>query len=812
MRKKLALLLVLALIVSMVPMSVFAASKNEVSKVVKVKDDHDLNDTDVPYVKIKNDANDFSTTERFRLKLETADWLDDGDEVTKNVYENNTALVTETTEKGQKKYTINDFEEFMAAQIVKYSYAKEKGGVGKLFDENTDVINVRRSSDSTIEITIEKNSAVKAEDDAVGYAKDDEIRVPLFVSMDGKGDAKVTIEPMDSNVSGGTYTFAVGAGGDTITTIDDIESFADAKEIKTIQIDEAAIKAIDRNKDRKVKLKLPTNFKWVSGKGKVTFGGSFKDNVTLKDGKKENLTSENLTSDCFVDDRTIEFYVNISAGAPNTRGTIYISGLVIDADKNAKTGDVKMTISGDDITTEDIIVAKYVDYDVIVEAKDEPTELFAGRYDDVKFYTDDKRDNEAEKAVDYKYPKTDSDDHKLAKLRIEEDVANSWLTNRKTRIEFPTWVKILNVEVTDSDNFEMSGSEIQDAIHNQLDVEDNYIEFSLEKDDSTDTAMLELQFYVSIEAGRSGDIEAVVGGKALDQEYTVVLGKAIAPIAVEAAPVDIRTGIKNQALNKITITENKAGALVKDGHLELVLEEGMKWTEVPNIEVVEGDVDLDIDGAKIGKTDNNDDTLRIKVKNDSSKASVIEITDAKVDLTRYVAEGNVELKVTGDAVVQNNDDKVKLELGGFKEDNAAKVVVAKVVTPADQNVGVKEVVFTIGEATFTVDGVEQTMDTAPYIKDGRTMLPVRYVAQALGVPEDNVVWNPVTRTVTIFKGDRVVLITIGSAELKVNGTPIYMDTVAEIKDGRTMLPISFIGKALGAEVTWDAEARTVTIK
>ena len=54
--------------------------------------------------------------------------------------------------------------------------------------------------------------------------------------------------------------------------------------------------------------------------------------------------------------------------------------------------------------------------------------------------------------------------------------------------------------------------------------------------------------------------------------------------------------------------------------------------------------------------------------------------------------------------------------------------------------------------------------------------------------------------------------TIGSNVLYVNGTAISMDTVAEIKDGRTMLPVSFVAKALGAEVTWDAATRTVTVK
>lgn len=767
MRKKLALLLVLALIISMVPMSVFAASKNEISKVVKVKDDADLNGPDVPYLKIKNDARDLTGKERFRLKLETADWLDDGDEVTVtgSVYVDSQGRIT-------------DFEDFMAKQIAKLS---ESVSGNSILDKSD--IAVKRVSDSTLEITLKKAS---------GLAKDDEIRIPLFVAMDGKGEAKVTLEPMDSAISGGTYTFAIGAGGDTITTIDSVESFADICEVATIQIDEAAVKAMGDKSESKIKLKLSSNFKWISNvEPKVEFtGGLTGAEVVVKEGKKFDYN-----------DRELVFYVNLSGEkAPNrnTRGSIFISGLKLEATKNAKTGDVVMTISGDDVTTEDIVIAKYVDYDVTVEAQDDPEELISGRYEVTL--------NNQKTAIE-----SVDDEHQLAKLKIEEEVANSWVSSRKTRIEFPSWVKIVKVEVTDSDNLQ-SGEK---AKIEDIDVgDDNVFEFTAAKADNDDTTMIELRFYVTVEAGREGDITAVVGGNALPEEYEVVLGKAIAPVQVEVTPVDVRTGVKNQALNKIVLTESKAEAIQK-GELILRLEEGIKWTDVPDIEVVEGNLDIDVDATKIGG--DGDQDLIIKVKSDSSKASVIEITNAKVDLTRYVAEGEVDLKVTGDAVVRNstsdiNNNKRDLDLGGFKEENAAKVVVAKVVTPADQNVGVKEVVFTIGEATFTVDGVEQTMDTAPYIKDGRTMLPVRYVAQALGVPEDNVVWNPVTRTVTIFKGDRVVLITIGSNELKVNGTPIYMDTVAEIKDGRTMLPISFIGKALGAQVTWNADARTVTIK
>ncbi len=611
MRKKLALLLVLALIISMVPMSVFAASKNEISKVVKVKDDANLNGDDVPYLKIKNDAKDLKGNERFRLKLETADWLDDGDEVT----------VTDSVYVDDQGRII-DFEDFMAYQIAALSKSVKDEQEEKILDKSD--IDVKRVSDLRLEITLKKASGLK---------KDDEIRIPLFVAMDGKGEAKVTLEPMDSAISGGTYTFAIGAGGDTITTIDSVESFADICEVATIQIDEAAVKAMGSSSKSKIKLKLSSNFKWISSVAPpVEFTGGLTDAKVV--GEKEN---EPLAPFDY-NDRELVFYVNLSddKGANrNTRGSIFISGLKLEATKNAKPGDVVMTISGDDVTTEDIVIAKYVDYDVTVEAQDDPEELISGRYEVTL--------NEEKTKID-----SVDDEHQLAKLKIEEEVANSWISSRKTRIEFPSWVKIVDVEVTDSDNLL---SEEKDNIED-IDVgDDNVFEFTAAKADNDDTTMIELRFYVTVEAGREGDITAVVGGNALPEEYEVVLGKAIAPVQVEVTPVDVRTGVKNQALNKIVLTEGKAEAIQK-GELILRLEEGIKWTDVPDIEVVEGNLDIDVDATKIGG--DGDQDLIIKVKSDSSKASVIEITNAKVDLTRYVAEGEVDLKVTGDAVVRNS--------------------------------------------------------------------------------------------------------------------------------------------------------------
>ncbi len=60
--------------------------------------------------------------------------------------------------------------------------------------------------------------------------------------------------------------------------------------------------------------------------------------------------------------------------------------------------------------------------------------------------------------------------------------------------------------------------------------------------------------------------------------------------------------------------------------------------------------------------------------------------------------------------------------------------------------GNNRVVFTIGQLTALVNGQSQTMDTIPVIKDGRTMIPLRYVSEYLGA---TVNWDNATKTVSI---------------------------------------------------------------
>ena len=118
-------------------------------------------------------------------------------------------------------------------------------------------------------------------------------------------------------------------------------------------------------------------------------------------------------------------------------------------------------------------------------------------------------------------------------------------------------------------------------------------------------------------------------------------------------------------------------------------------------------------------------------------------------------------------------------------------------------------VFTIGSTSYTVSGAVYTMDVAPYIKDSRTFLPIRYVAEALGVSDSNISFN--NGQVVINKNGTMVTLNIGSMTMLVGGASVTMDAAPEITNGRTCLPIAWVAQALGASTKWDATAQTVTV-
>lgn len=113
-----------------------------------------------------------------------------------------------------------------------------------------------------------------------------------------------------------------------------------------------------------------------------------------------------------------------------------------------------------------------------------------------------------------------------------------------------------------------------------------------------------------------------------------------------------------------------------------------------------------------------------------------------------------------------------------------------------------------------INGVETevNMDVSSFLKDGRTMLPLRYIAEALGF---KVEWDRATRTVTLSDKSFKVVIPTSTNQIIVNGTTYYSDANPVIRNNRLMLPVANIARALGlkdgTDIIWDASARVATI-
>jgi len=120
-------------------------------------------------------------------------------------------------------------------------------------------------------------------------------------------------------------------------------------------------------------------------------------------------------------------------------------------------------------------------------------------------------------------------------------------------------------------------------------------------------------------------------------------------------------------------------------------------------------------------------------------------------------------------------------------------------------------VFTIGFNYYLMNGKYQLMDAAPYIKNNRTYLPIRYVGYAMGLTDSQIQWQEATQTVILTKGSTTVILVIGSPTMFINGQPRTMDVSPELTSNRTCLPIAWVASAFGYTAAWNGTTQQVTI-
>jgi len=635
-----------------------------------------------------------------------------------------------------------------------------------------------------ISATIKSSRAVDIVVDAAGIdatTLNGDVRLLLTIRdmyvKSGSGDIVANfIAPSGSPFPNGAVTIAKIAGSGKVTVLGGtVKNIGDAvAEIDTITLAENTAGVF--KKGEVIELELSKGFKWVT-EPTVVGGWAF-----------EGLSSANGAFSVEIDKqnpRILEITINHGLGFSTAGrisiGTDLLTDLTgytfaeIEAEDDAKYGDVTVTVESDkdSVSKTKIVVAKYGSYEVkVTEGTTE--EVLAGRTE-----------------------------QEIGEFYIEEAIAGSLIEGRTIIFELPSGVKWVTPPTIDVEDGDVKiGSFV--AVTGS---KDRAIKATVTGASAEASKVLFKDAEVKVDPGFEGDIVVTVEGTA-GVEGSVKVAEAKLPVTITAEnPTKIVTGAPNQKVADIIIKETVAEAILdtkaNDGNMIVVgLDDGYKFSSKPTVEVTEGD--LEIDSTKLI---NNDTELRILIKYSSNEPSTITISDVYVTAYRYVPEGDVKATLVAVADYGTSDATGSTALVDFDTDKSAgSAVIATCVTPAEA-AAVGE--FRIGSNVYYLNGIAKVMDVAPYIKNSRTYVPMRYVGEMLGA---EVVWDDAARTVTLTKGDTTVVFTIGSTTYTVNGEAKTADVAPEIANDRTMLPARFVAEAFGATVGWDATTQTVLIQ
>ncbi len=97
------------------------------------------------------------------------------------------------------------------------------------------------------------------------------------------------------------------------------------------------------------------------------------------------------------------------------------------------------------------------------------------------------------------------------------------------------------------------------------------------------------------------------------------------------------------------------------------------------------------------------------------------------------------------------------------------------------------------KSTVTLDGGE--------LVQGRTLVPLRSIFEEIGA---TVQWDQKNKKITATKDKRKITLTVGSKHTYVNGKHVVIDVPAQVKNGRTLVPLRFISESFGGSVRWDS--------
>lgn len=628
-------------------------------------------------------------------------------------------------------------------------------------------VEVTKLTNNSAKVTVNFSNSKDTADLYLNFGK-------INVTGPSNGPVKVSIDAASaSGLTSGEVTIAnvVSSGQVSLSAADTVSSEENFS--ATLKVKEETAGSLANNNN--IKFKLPSGFKWdTTGNATVLYGDIASGDVVTKidgDTLTLSLTKQSTKQTSF--QLPVNFHV--------------------DDETSAKQGDVTANISGSATTdVSSLVLGSYGQIGGGVSVAT-PTTILAGH-----------------------------DEQKIGDVVIKETVAKSFVNGRTVTLRLPEGARWQSTFESNNPGSNFVGSMentngLGGADVSYTDSDKRTLKLTFKNVNSTtDAGTLKLKnVEVATQPGFSGDLNVEVGGsQGLSGTVKVATVKQAVTLAAASKPT-LTIGLGDQQVGDITITEAAKEAFVKkDGSREVILElpTGVRFASTPEVKVTAGDVKVkSVSTDTYG--DSNKGRLSFYIDSESATPSTITITAPKLTVDRTVAQGDIVAKLKGSAVSYTAYKGATDNTQNWKDNNtaAAEVAIATVGTPAPGATSTKAV-FTLGSTSYTVDGQTKTAEVAPYAENGRTYLPVRYAAEALGVSPQNILFDKATSTVTLIKGSTVAQIKLNTNLLTVNGSVIRMDVKAVTNKNRTVLPISWVGRALDASINYDATAKTVTVE
>lgn len=609
----------------------------------------------------------------------------------------------------------------------------------------------------------------------------------------------------------------ISVDGDMVTT-DDL-TFAEVKDTgvkasvkKVAEITEEGVSALERE------LKIESNvgdFK-VGQRFELKLSAGFEFNKLVGKGDTYGTpaTADTTSKYKVIDNGKGERTAVIEVTDATDTITVKADNLVISADTAKVGAECKLTVkavkgtAGFDDTADAIVVAKVVAdaIEVSVDEDEDVPVIYSGV-------------NVANEGI------TDDSDHKALEVTIKEPTAGTLDAKKVLTMELPDGVYVTNVE--SNDDFDADEVAFA-AAYKKGDYEK--FEFARRTLDATEEGQDagELKFTLTLvaEPGFTGDVTLKVDGAGLDKAQEVKIAKFVAPYTVEASQNNLIIDYRNTKIpTNIVVKEAEDGLWKKNSQFVF----GVDKFEDDDFEndatyTVDDKSDLEVKTIK--------DKLGFKIDKESADdAATVTISNISLYMSRNLAAGayDLQLNTTGSdafmkqailAPVGVDTDEATVKYQYYDNDAHFDEVVKEgfvnIITAGrdkDDASFTKKVVVPVGEK-YIIAGEEQVaLDVPAYISAaGYTMLPVRAVATALGINNNNVLWNQASRTVTILYGQRIITMVAGQKVVTVNGNTIPASATVQIKDGRTFLPMRDLATALGVtDITWDAATKTATM-